>query len=229
MNTENTSYMPPKGLYEPNLMPPTPLPYFNISSIKSTIIALLVFLISLQGQAQEADPKPFITTWETTEPNETITIPTVSGETYSYSVNWGEDEPVDNNTYNGDASHQYVTPGTHTVTISGTFPRIRFGALNSFGGFVATAEAGQIRSVEKWGDNQWTSMELAFAGCRSLTIAEEAGSPNLSNVTDMSHMFSGAAAFNGDLSEWDVSKVTNMSSMFSRAAAFNGDLSEWNV
>ncbi|MBC6426904.1 MAG: BspA family leucine-rich repeat surface protein [Ekhidna sp.] len=72
-------------------------------------------------------------------------------------------------------------------------------------------------------------MELAFAGCRSLTIAEEAGSPNLSNVTDMSHMFSGAAAFNGDLSEWDVSSVTNMSSMFFRAAAFNGDLSEWDV
>ncbi|MBC6425815.1 MAG: hypothetical protein GDA51_09635, partial [Ekhidna sp.] len=72
-------------------------------------------------QAQEADPKPFITTWETTRANETITIPTVRGETYSYSVNWG-DGHTDNNV-NGDASHQYATAGTQTISISGTFPR----------------------------------------------------------------------------------------------------------
>ena len=34
------------------------------------------------------------------------------------------------------------------------------------------------------------------------------------NATDMSAMFSGAAAFNGDLSGWDVRNVTDMSGMF---------------
>ena len=34
------------------------------------------------------------------------------------------------------------------------------------------------------------------------------------NVTDMSYMFSGAAAFNGDLSGWDVRNVTDMERMF---------------
>ena len=77
------------------------------------------------------------------------------------------------------------------------------------------------------------------------------------------NMFCGAAAFNGDLSSWNVSNVTNMSQvrsmrsmstrivcavpatpceadlltwsayfhreMFEDAAAFNGDLSSWNV
>ena len=42
-------------------------------------------------------------------------------------------------------------------------------------------------------------------------------------------MFEGAAAFNGDLSGWDVRNVTDMSSMFCSAAAFNGDLSGWDV
>ena len=49
------------------------------------------------------------------------------------------------------------------------------------------------------------------------------------NVTNMSGMFQGAAAFNGDLSGWDVRNVTNMRDMFEDAAAFNGDLSGWDV
>ena len=42
-------------------------------------------------------------------------------------------------------------------------------------------------------------------------------------------MFEDAAAFNGDLSGWDVRNVTDMSGMFDGAAAFNGDLSGWDV
>ena len=34
------------------------------------------------------------------------------------------------------------------------------------------------------------------------------------NVTDMSDMFQDAAAFNGDLSGWDVRNVTDMGGMF---------------
>ena len=49
------------------------------------------------------------------------------------------------------------------------------------------------------------------------------------NVTDMSDMFWNAAAFNGDLSGWDVRNVTDMRYMFRGAAAFNGDLSGWDV
>ena len=45
----------------------------------------------------------------------------------------------------------------------------------------------------------------------------------------MSGMFYNAAAFNGDLSGWDVRNVTDMRYMFSGAAAFNGDLSGWDV
>ena len=61
---------------------------------------------------------------------------------------------------------------------------------------------------------------------------------NVSNVTDMSHMFDYCdededgdeqePIFNGDISGWDVSSVTNMSFMFSDSR-FNGNISGWDV
>ncbi|MBC6401217.1 MAG: BspA family leucine-rich repeat surface protein [Ekhidna sp.] len=183
--------------------------------MKKAFLIIPILLFTFFGQAQ-TDPKPFITTWETKTASEMITIPT-TGDGYSYTVNWG-DGNTDNNV-TGDASHTYTTPGTHTITISGTFPRIYFQGNST--------SAGQIRTIEKWGDIQWTSMNSAFENCSSLTIAEEAGVPNLSGVTDMQDMFR-SARLSGDLSEWDVSNVTNMSYLFIRSS-FNGDLSEWNV
>ena len=50
---------------------------------------------------------------------------------------------------------------------------------------------------------------------------------NVSNVTDMSEMFSNSS-FNQDISSWDVSKVTDMRSMFS-FSSFNHDISSWNI
>ena len=49
-------------------------------------------------------------------------------------------------------------------------------------------------------------------------------------------MFKSAAAFNGDISGWDVNSVTHMSAMFyssfvssAAASTFNGDISGWDV
>ena len=52
---------------------------------------------------------------------------------------------------------------------------------------------------------------------------------DVSNVTDISSMFSGCLYFNGDISKWDVSNVTNMDYMFYRCKSFNQDISNWNV
>ena len=51
----------------------------------------------------------------------------------------------------------------------------------------------------------------------------------VSNITDMSNMFSNNNTFNKDISSWDVSSVTSMNSMFYDATSFNQDLSSWNV
>ena len=59
---------------------------------------------------------------------------------------------------------------------------------------------------------------------------------DVSNVTNMSHMFSGSE-FNQDISRWDVSNVTNMSGIFSYSRVqgtsflnkFNQNISNWDV
>ncbi|SMG54307.1 surface protein, partial [Marivirga sericea] len=53
-------------------------------------------------------------------------------------------------------------------------------------------------------------------------------SPNVSTIS-MNAMFSGASAFNQDVSSWTVEKVENMSSMFSEANLFNQSLGNWDI
>ena len=52
---------------------------------------------------------------------------------------------------------------------------------------------------------------------------------NVSNITDMSHLFKGMKEFNGDISNWDVSNVENMKNMFYGCESFNSDISNWDV
>ena len=52
---------------------------------------------------------------------------------------------------------------------------------------------------------------------------------DVSNVTDMNHMFNKCTYFNCDLSRWDVSNVKDMSYMFQFCYDLNCDLSGWNV
>ena len=55
------------------------------------------------------------------------------------------------------------------------------------------------------------------------------GEWDVSNVADMSRIFSNANLFTGDISKWDVSGVEDMSGMFLAAKSFNCDLSKWDV
>ena len=54
---------------------------------------------------------------------------------------------------------------------------------------------------------------------------------NVGNIEDMSYLFYHEKLwkFNEPIGSWNVSKVTNMRCMFSGAAAFNQDIGSWNV
>ncbi len=158
----------------------------------------------------------FITTWETTESNESITIPT-TGTGYNYSVDWGDGTFEYNIT--GDATHTYATAGVYTVKIIGLFPHIYF---------ENTAEKGKIQSVEQWGAIEWTSFNNAFAGCSNLVI-NATDAPNLENVTDMAYAFESCSSLTGGLPNWNTSTITNMSNMFSQATNFDGNIDDWDV
>ena len=52
---------------------------------------------------------------------------------------------------------------------------------------------------------------------------------DVSEITNMSNLFTGIDIDNIDISEWDVSNVTSMYDMFYGCKKFNSDLSKWDV
>ena len=184
--------------------------------------------------ADEEEPQiPFITTWKTNNigltRDDQIMIGTL-GSGYDYQIDWGDgssDEHV-----SGTITHTYALEGTYTISITGAFPRINFGYDGDVewgNDEIATAaDQNKLLTIEQWGDTKLQSLENAFFGCANL-VSKASDSPDLSQLSNMSAMFTGASSFNEDLSNWDVSTVTDMSYMFSEASSFNGDLSTWDV
>ncbi|MRX64046.1 BspA family leucine-rich repeat surface protein [Maribacter luteus] len=178
----------------------------------------------------------FITKWKTDNPGSSddnqISIPTFPGETYNYSVEWGDGTMETNIT--GDITHTYAEPGTYQVSITGMFPRIYFdGELDSDDeGFIIVGhdDNDKLLSVDQWGTNIWSSMEKAFFGCENLII-KAIDVPNLLEVENMSNMFNYCKSItnNPSMKFWDVSNVTNMSNLFAEARSFNQDISDWNM
>ena len=161
----------------------------------------------------------FITTWETTTDNESITIPTF-GSGYNYIIDWGDGTLESGLT--GDATHTYTNSGTFTIKISGDFPAIYFNN---------TGDKDKIKSIEQWGAIAWGSFENAFWGCTDL-VNVAIDTPNLLGVTTMNNMFRvcNEIGFNGKGNWlWDTQFVTEMNGTFYNSDKFHGDISLWNV
>ncbi len=194
---------------------------FNFRIFKKTLVFTVCVLLGLFFIPKTASAAgEFITTWKTdnagTSANNQITIPT-TGDGYNFDVDWGDASSTLGVTTT--ITHSYAVPGTYTVTVSGTFPRIYFHG---------EGDRRKILSIEQWGTGQWDYFYAAFKGCSNLVI-NALDAPDLSNVTDLSEMFNGASSLNSDLSAWDVSHITNMGAMFYEASSFNGDITNWDL
>lgn len=207
---------------------------------------LLFIMFSLNASAVDSDH--FVTTWNTTPGAgiiHTVTIPTESGLTYNYSIDWDNDGTFDEFNVAGDASHNYAIPGAKTIRIVGVFPRI---LINN------DTHRLKIISIDQWGTNPWSSMRHAFYGAENL-VNNADDTPNLTSTDDLFSMFGGATIigngtgnwswnttgitnmaymfeltnFNKSIGSWDTSSVTNFFRIFSGASSFDQDLSGWNV
>ena len=167
---------------------------------------------------------PFITTWKTdnlssgSSNSTSITIPII-GSGYNYDVDWDNDGVYDQTGITGSVTRNYATAGTYTIRIRGNFPRIFFND---------GSDKNKILAIQQWGDITWASMSFAFTGCANLA-GNASDNPNLSAVTSMSNMFSGASSFNQNVSSWNVSTVMNMNRIFFGASAFNQNIGAWNI
>ena len=171
--------------------------------------------ITVSGRANSSED--FVTTWRTGSANQAVTIPVHSGLTYNYTVIWGDG--LQDSDLTGNAIHAYATAGDHQVRIYGTYPGIHLDGHS---------DASKLISIDQWGANSWVSMDSAFEGASNM-VYKATDVPDLSGVADMSYMFDGASAFNGDISNWNVSAVTDMSYMFNSTSDFNQPLNNWNV
>ena len=83
------------------------------------------------------------------------------------------------------------------------------------------------QDLSSWDVSNVTSMQYMFSGAHDFN--QDLSAWDVSNVTNMEYMFLYAYNFNQDLSAWDVSNVTTMNGMFYEATSFNQDLSSWDV
>jgi len=152
----------------------------------------------------------------------------------------------------GYIAHEYTTAGTYLVKVSGTMKAYRrvdsedivvgrdllthirsFGKLGIKSFERAFCHCTGLISVPKYCPESISKMSLMFYGCSGAAFNPDVSNWDVSNVTDMGYMFYRCSgdAFNPDFSAWDVSNVTNMRAMFRNClgAAFNPDVSAWNV
>ncbi|MEM1324795.1 MAG: LamG-like jellyroll fold domain-containing protein [Bacteroidota bacterium] len=181
---------------------------------------------------------PFVTTWETSPEDNTITIYTDPNYQYNYTIDWGDGTVEENVT--SSRSHTY-TDGQplHTVSITGLFPHFsaaggyyrdrRRGSYTRFiFGDTGRNNAKQLKSIEQWGSQAWRSMVGTFAYTDGV-IVNALDLPDMSQVINMSEFAYQARNFNADLSQWDVSKVRLMDEAFEYASTFNSDIGRWSV
>ena len=187
---------------------------------------------------------PFISNWDTTIINQTITLPYEPTGFYYGTIDWGDGVITDNTYLN--RSHIYSTPGSYTITITGTLVGWSF---NNSG------DRQKIKGVSQWGCLQLGNLGNNFFGCNNLILTSVSDTLNLtgtnnlkslfnlcssittinnlndwdvSDVTDMSNMFNFCSSFNQPLNSWDVSNVTDMTNMF-RVTSFNQNIGTWDV
>jgi surface protein len=82
-------------------------------------------------------------------------------------------------------------------------------------------------SLNDWDVSNVTNMSRLFS--RYSNFNEPLDNWNVSNVTHMSDMFNNCENFNQPLDSWNVSNVTHMSLMFYNCENFNQPLNSWNV
>ncbi len=85
------------------------------------------------------------------------------------------------------------------------------------------------RDLSSWMVNNVISMRNMFGNTLVYNQDLSAWNNRLGSLTEMAFMFSGAAAFNGDVSGWVVTSVLSMQGAFANTPIFNRSLASWDV
>lgn len=202
--------------------------------------------------ASSINPSDFVSKWNTSllssqsSNYKQIKLPLVYSGTYNFTVDWGDGNSNIITSYNqAEITHSYTSEGVYTVVITGTIDGFQFNnggdklkiidisqwgnlGLGNTGSYFHGCENLVLTATDSPDLSGTTTLSLAFAGCDNLGDTGSLDTWDVSNVTDMSYMFSGSS-FNQPVGDWNVSSVINMRYMFSGANNFNQSISNWDV
>lgn len=158
-------------------------------------------------------------------PDVEFEIPAYDKSVYNYNVDCDNDGVDEASGEDGPYTCQYNQAGTYTIVIKdNTGDDTGFPATN----FSLSGDEQKLLEVKQWGANKWKNMSMVFVSCSNMKLTAT-DKPDLTLVTNMSNMFSGAKSFNGNINDWNVSTVMDMKEMFSGATSFNKALNKWDV
>ena len=186
----------------------------------TAVLVLVLFSFGAQGKG-----RLFITRWKG-EAGKVLQIP-IKGENYKLVIKKADGTVLKTETsltITNYRSYPY-TPSESSELIVEAGPE-GVTAIE-FDTYYKSAKA--LLCVEQFGTVQWQTMKKAFYDCENMQFAAGIDTPDLSQVTSMSSMFSYCTSFNQPLNNWNVSKVTDMRAMFDGCASFNQPLNNWNV
>lgn len=231
--------------------------------VRIVVTALVAMMFSVTGLAgAKATEQPaFVSTWDTAKTSDgssgsnQISLPLRSTGNYNFVVEWGDGSSSDINAWDdADKTHTYASPGTYTVSISGTIEglafrnggdRLKITGISSWGplklgndnGYFWGAENLQVTATDALDLTGTTDLSYAFARAGLFNNAAIT-TWDVSSVTSMKAMFAGhvhgtdewtAMTFNQPIGEWDTPALTDSSWMFSGNGVFNQDLSNWDM
>lgn len=159
----------------------------------------------------------------TTAPNETFALPFEITGTYDCHVDWDDGNESDITVWNhADTIHNYVTPGTHEIAITGTITGWRF---NNGG------DCALYHETKSWGPVRWGNNNGYYYGCVNHTCTA-------TDVHDMTGTINMGSAFKNNkplvslpsVNSWDWSNITSLNGTWQDCDVFNQDISglDWS-
>ena len=146
----------------------------------------------------------FLMTIDTTNAgsaSNTFILPAGNVGTYDAVIDWGDGSTSTITAFNdADLTHVYSVGGTYQISISGSFPNIKF---NNVG------DKLKAISIDNWGNCGFTSLDSSFFGCSNLVI--NATDYLTNNITSIYRAFSVCSSITTfpNFNKFNTSSVTS--------------------
>lgn len=198
---------------------------------KLTLIVFLMFNLTIFSQEKEAEiyNENFITVWNTPSNDDYISI-LYDGDSTSFVIkSFNLDKVVpsivhfEKSNREGKIVLKFKNKGTYSIEIQGQFNSLRFGNVED------------LKEVQQWGNNKWTSMEQLFVSANRKKLSKEklnivfsaTDIPDLSQCNSLAGLFAFTNYNSPLIKNWDVSNVSTFDLMFAHNSSFNQNLNSW--